>query len=155
MVQIYVHDTVPSPYPVYVYVHDTIPAPYPIYVHDTVPAPYPIYVHDTTYITEYITDTLWLSLHDTVYIHDTIYIYDTLATSSNQVESISAKIYGNNGQIIVEGANGKGVTLYSASGQLVATKQDDYSEVCFDAPASGVYLVKIGDFAPRKIVIKK
>ena len=130
-------------------IHDTIRVEVPTYIE------VPVEVHDTTYITEYITDTLWLSLHDTVYVHDTIYIYDTLATSSNQVESISAKIYGNNGQIIVEGANGKGVTLYSASGQLVATKQDDYSEVCFDAPASGVYLVKIGDFAPRKIVIKK
>ena len=121
----------------------------PVEIHDTVRVEVPTYIE----VPVEVHDTIEVSYP--VYVHDTIYIYDTLVTSSNQVESISAKIYGNNGQIIVEGANGKGVTLYSASGQLVATKQDDYSEVCFDAPASGVYLVKIGDFAPRKIVIKK
>ena len=156
-----------------VYIHDTTFVP----VHDTTY----VNVHDTTYITltdtvtntvydtitntvfdtvtntiydttvVYSTDTLWL--HDTVFVHDTIFIYDTIYVGVDEVETIDAKIYTSNGQIVVDGAERNTVCLYDVNGRILATKQDEYSPSHFDIPASGAYLVKIGNHAARKIVV--
>ena len=146
-----------------------------IYVYDTVYLP----VHDTTYFTltdtvtnivydtiintmydttvVYSTDTLWLTLYDTIYlpqyIHDTIYIHDTVEEGMDEVESVSAKIYLSNGQIVVDGAEGNMVTLYDVNGRVLATKQDLYTALRFDVPASGTYLVRIGNAPARRVVV--
>ena len=159
----------------YVPVHDTtyIDVPYPVHdtttVHDTtyVDVPYP--VHDTTIVTmtDTITfhdtttvfqiDTLWLTQHDTIYlpqyIHDTIIIHDTVVVGLGEVDAINVKIYINNGQIVIEGAEGNHVWLYDVNGRLLATKQDDYTPLRFDVPTSGTYLVKIGNHPVRKVVV--
>ena len=164
---VHVHDTT------YVPVHDTTV----VSIHDTTY----VNVHDTTYITltdtvtntiydtitntvfdtvtntiydttvVYSTDTLWL--HDTVFVHDTIYIYDTVYVGVDDVETISAKIYTSRQQIVVEGASGNTVWLYDINGRMLATKQDEYSPLHFDVPASGAYLVKIGKHPARKVVV--
>ena len=164
-----VHDTT------YIDIHDTTFVP----VHDTAY----VNVHDTTFITltdtvtntvydtitntvfdtvtntiydttiVYSTDTLWL--HDTVFVHDTIFIYDTIYVGVDEVETISAKIYTSNGQIIVDGTQGNTVWLFDVNGRVLATKQDEYSPLHFDVPASGAYMVKIGDHTARKVVVIK
>lgn len=136
------------------YFHDTIYLP--MYIHDTTIIP----IHDTTHIvlhdTSLVTDTLWLTLYDTVYIHDTIIIYDTVYVPQDgigDVETLNAKVYAHGGQIVVEGAEGKRVTLYDVTGQVLATRQDDYSPLRFEAPASGTYLIKIGAYPARRVVV--
>ena len=128
-----------------------------IYVYDTVHDTTINTIYDTTVV--YNTDTLWQTMHDTIYlpqyIHDTIYIHDTVFVGVNEVDVINAKIYTDNGQIVVAGAEGNTVWLYDVTGRILATQEDDYSQLRFDAPASGPYLVKIGNHPARKVVVIK
>lgn len=160
-----------------VYVHDTTT------LIDTVTLTEYVSVHDTTYITQtdtvtntitvydtitntvfdtiintiydttvvFNTDTLWL--HDTVFVYDTIYIHDTIVVGVGDVETVNAKIYTNNRQIVVEGADGNDVWLYDVNGRILAIKQDYGVPIRFDVPASGTYMIKIGDYSARKVVV--
>ena len=69
------------------------------------------------------------------------------------VDAMNAKVYTNRGQIVVEGADGNMVTLYDVNGRVLATKQDDYSLLRFDTPASGTYMIKVGNLPSRKVVV--
>ena len=71
----------------------------------------------------------------------------------DDAEVASAKVYSHHGQIVVEGAEGQPVTLIDAVGRQLATKRDEYTPVRFDVPTSGTYLVKIGDYAARRVVV--
>ena len=138
-----VHDTT------YVDVHDTTYVP----VHDTTYVP----VHDTTYIiqvdTLYLIDTLWR--YDTVTIHDTVYIYDTIYVGVDEVETSSAKVYVQDGQIVVDGAEGDRVALYDMTGRLLATRRESFQPLFFPVPATGTYLVKVGNRNIKKVVVVK
>lgn len=67
----------------------------------------------------------------------------------------SIKLYQRNGQIAVEGAEGYPVYLYDVMGRLLATRRETVQEVLLDVPASGAYLVKIGDAPARRIVVRR
>ncbi len=164
-----VHDTT------YVDVHDTTY----IDVHDTTY----IDVHDTTYIdvhdTSIVVDTLTLTQYDTVtntvydtvynyiydtvtitdtlWLYDTITIYDTVYITEqgiDEVEALNAKIYSNNGQIVVEGIYGVDVHIYDALGrQIEAVKRPDSQTIRFNVPSTGTYMVKIGNAPARRIVV--
>ena len=69
------------------------------------------------------------------------------------VDALNAKVYINNGQIVVEGSEGAQVWLYDINGRLLATKQDHCTTLRFDVQASGTYLVKIGNHPARRIVV--
>ena len=149
----------------FVSVHDTLTfldtIYLPQYFYDSIFVP----VHDTTVMlmNDTIVDTLWLYVHDTIllrdtvylpqYIYDTVYIHDSIYVGINEVEKINVKIYTNNGQIVVDGADGNRVCLYDVNGRMIATKQDDHLPLHFDIPSSGAYLVKIGDYHARKVVV--
>lgn len=105
-------------------------------------------LRDTIYDTIYVHDTLWL--HDTIIIHDTVYITQE---GIDGVDALNAKVYTSQGQIVVEGANGNNVMLFDVNGRVLATKQDDFSLLRFDAPASGTYMIKIGNHPARKVVV--
>lgn len=145
---VYVHDTTTLHDTLYVAVHDTIIAYVNVPVHDTVFAYIEVPVHDTVYLPQYIYDTIWL--HDTITIHDTIYIS---GEGIDGVDALNAKVYSCNGQIVVDGASGNTVTLYDASGRVLAIKQDNYSSLRFDTPVSGTYMIKIGNYLARKVVV--
>ena len=66
---------------------------------------------------------------------------------------MNAKVYTSHGQVVVEGAEGNMVTLYDVTGRVLATKQDDYSLLRFDTPASGTYMIKIGAYPARRVVV--
>lgn len=142
------HDTIYLPY----YVHDTTIMYDTLYttVHDTVIAYVNVPVHDTVfaYIEVPVHDTIWL--HDTITIHDTIYIG---GEGIDGMDALNAKVYSCNRQIVVNGASGNTVTLYDASGRVLAIKQDNYSLLRFDAPVSGTYMIKIGNYPARKVVV--
>ena len=65
------------------------------------------------------------------------------------------KLYQRNGQIVVEGAEGNPVYLYDVVGRLLATRRETAQEELLDVPASGAYLVKIGDAPARRIVVRR
>lgn len=142
-----VHDTVTNTE----YIHDTVT--HTEYVYDTVTNTE--YVYDTTLVT----DTVWLTVHDTLYlteyIHDTIYIYDTVYVGIGDVETIAVRLYQRDGQIVVEGTEGQPVAFYDAVGRIIHAIRQSDNQVIFDVPASGVYLVKVGDAPARRIVVIK
>ena len=169
-----VHDTT------YIDVHDTTYIDVPYAVHDTIYITLTdtvintIYdtitntVYDTVTNTVYdtidnfvydtltVTDTLWLTQTDTLWLHDTVIIHDTVYITQegvDGVEAMNAKVYSSNGQIVVDGAAGNIVWLYDVNGRVLATKQDEYMPLRFDAPASGTYLIKIGGHPARKVVV--
>ena len=102
---------------------------------------------DSTFTATFaVVDTLG-TIHDTIYIHDTVYV------GIDGVDAINAKIYTSHGQIVVDGSEGNHVWLYDINGRLMATKRDDHSPLRFDIPSSGAYLVKIGNYHSRKVVV--
>ena len=129
--------------------HDTV------IVHDTVT------ILDTVVITHNYHDTVTINnyIYDTIYLHDTIYIHDTIFVGGEgigDVKTIDAKIYARDGQIVVEGAEGMPVVLYDAVGRMLVARREDThggTPLRFDVPASGVYLVKVGDWPARRIVM--
>lgn len=144
----YIHDTAYLTQ----YVHDT--AFIYQYIHDTIVSYVNHYNHDTTFVNNYIYDTIYLYR----YIYDTIYIHDTIYLGGEGIEDIAllnARIYQRNGQIVVEGAEGYPVYLYDVVGRLLATRRETAQEVLLDVPASGAYLVKIGDAPARRIVVRR
>ena len=144
-----VHDTT------YVDVHDTTYIDVPYAVHDTTYIN--VYVHDTTIMFDTLTE--YFPVHDTAYIiqtdtlYDTIYIHDTIVVGVDEVDALNAKIYTTNGQIVVNGAEGNTVWLYDVNGRVLATKHDAYSSLRFDVPASGAYMVRIGNHPARRVVV--
>ena len=80
------------------------------------------------------------------------------------MEVLDARIYAQNGQVVVEGAEGYTVTLYDLNGRVLATHNkrdsnpaypipDAASPIRFEVPASGCYLIKIGNYPARKVVV--
>ena len=70
-------------------------------------------------------------------------------------DAIYAKVYFSQGRIVVEGADGNTVTLFDLNGRTIATKQYYGTAICFDVPASGTYMIKIGNRAPKKVVVMR
>lgn len=124
---------------------------------------------DTTQVndTVWIRDTAWvyssfvvydtLYVHDTVplYIYDTVYIHDTVYVGVNDVQTVNVKMYAADGQIVVEGSDGMAVMLYDAVGRLLATRNDGLSMQRFNVPTSGAYMVKVGKYPARRVVVVK
>ena len=107
---------------------------------------------DTMIFNTYTYDTVFISTHfyDTIYVHDTVYITEE---GIDGVETLNAKVYSNRGQIVVEGADGNPVTLYDVTGRVLATRRDEGMPLRFDAPVSGTYLIKIGNYPARRVVV--
>lgn len=144
----YIHDTAYLTQ----YVHDT--AFIYQYIHDTIFSYVNHYIRDTTFVNNYIYDTIYLYryIYDTIYIHDTIYLG---GEGLEDIALLNARIYQRNGMIVVEGAEGNPVYLYDVVGRLLATRRETVQEVLLDVPASGAYLVKIGDAPARRIVVRR
>lgn len=141
---LYIHDTITQHDTVLlnVTIHDTIIAYVNIPVHDTIYAYIEVPVHDTIYLPQYI--------HDTVWLHDTVYVTQT---GIDDKGILTAKIYQRNGQVVVEGVDGNTVTLFDVNGRVLATKQDFGTTIIFDTLASGTYMIKIGAYPARKVVV--
>ncbi len=162
------------------YVHDTTVVTNIEYVHDTTVVTNTEYVHDTTIVTNTVYDTVTNTLYDTItnteyiydtvtnteYVYDTLYVYDTIIIHDtvyiqengiDDVETTNIKLYQRNGNIVVEDADGgllPEVRVYDAVGrQMEVGTGNRQSSYQFYVPASGAYLVKIGDRPARRVVV--
>ena len=137
----------------------------PQYIYDTVTNN----VHDTTYITNMLNDTVFLpqyiydtvtnTLHDTIWntIYDTIYIHDTVyitETGIHELKVVTAKIYTQAGKIIVEDAGENAVYFFDSIGRILATRRSEEGRIEFTVPSMGVYMVKVGESAVKKVVVR-
>ncbi len=114
------------------------------------------YIYDTTIVT----DTLWLTLYDTVYITDTIVIHDTVYVPQDGIDEIQTaniRLYQCGSCIVVEDADGgmlPEVRVYDAVGRrLSGERRVEGGEFEMAVPASGFYLVKIGERPARRVVV--
>lgn len=74
----------------------------------------------------------------------------------NDVQTVvDVKMYAADGQIVVEGSDGMAVMLYDAVGRLLATRNDGLSMQRFNVPTSGAYMVKVGKYPARRVVVVK
>ena len=64
---------------------------------------------------------------------------DTTITDTAQVDTF----YTHNGRIMVDGAEGETLCVFSVLGKLVAN----------ESLSAGVYMVKVGDYPVRKVVV--
>ena len=149
-----VHDTVST------IVHDTVTT----IVHDTVTNT----IRDTLIVTDIDTvvvnnyDTIYIDYTDTIFIYDTVYIHDTVYVGIDDIQTVEARIYQREGQIVVEldeGSEPLDVRVYDAVGRLLATRNSEGvhggTPLRFDIPTAGVYLVRIGDRPARKVVVMR
>lgn len=149
---IVVYDTTIVPVTIYdtnvviVPVFDTMELTIPIFdtvffqVIDTTLAP----IHDTLYI------------YDTIYFHDTIYIHDTIMTGMGDMSIVETKVYVSQGDIIIEGAHVDRIMLFDINGRLLGVRRSSGNGVVrFDVPASGTYVIKIGNNMTKKVVVIK
>lgn len=83
----------------------------------------------------------------------TAYFAPINSQSIDEVEALNAKVYSSKRQIVVEGAVGNTVTLYDLSGHYLASKQDYGTAIRFDVLVSGTYMIKIGNYPARKVVV--
>ena len=60
-----------------------------------------------------------------------------------------------NRQIVVEEAMGAEVNVYDAVGRKLTSRISDTQKLYIDVPASGAYMVKIGEFLTKKVVVIK
>ena len=67
----------------------------------------------------------------------------------------AVKLYSKDNQIVVEGAQGADVVLYDAVGRRLAVRRDDFGAVRFEVPATGTYLVRVGQYPARRVVVVK
>ncbi len=174
----YVHDTTF----VNNYIHDTVYLTQYIYdsgaVQDSLLQRLTAYIdslmHDSSYVNDMMLDTLFryidshlpdtvvktdtLVVYETLYVHDTIYIHDTVYVTEEGIEDIQTsniRLYQRGGQVVAEGCEGCPLMLYDGIGRLLAERRETDGPVVFDVPASGVYLVRFGNAAARRIVVVK
>ena len=87
----------------------------------------------------------------TVTLHLTVV---TLQEGIDEADATAARIYAVGSRIVVDGAEGNPVYLYNAIGQLIKSQRKEEDGVMvIEAPAAGVYLVKVGAYPARKVVV--
>ena len=55
--------------------------------------------------------------------------------------------------IFIGGVNGLQVSVYSIDGRIIATKKSETEQVSIPVPSTGVYIIKIGEYITRKLVV--
>mgnify|MGYP002625874326 CR=1 FL=1 len=88
----------------------------------------------------------------TVTTNATYTAYFESTTGIGDVEGGTACVAVSGRHIAVRGAAGQPVAVYDATGRCLASRQDG-SEFTFEAPAAGIYLVRIGATAAQRVAV--
>lgn len=104
-------------------------------------------------------DTTTVTHGDTVYVYVTIHdtIHDTVCPEVNSISPTvisDINIYTVERQIVVEGAASMPVAFYDMQGRTLETKQSRNDQpVRFDAPATGVYMIRVANLPAQRVAI--
>ncbi len=80
----------------------------------------------------------------------TLMAYFSLIVGIDDVEDEGMNILATDGRIVVDGVEGRTVRVYDMMGRLLATS---VAGEAVAVPKSGVYLVKVGEAAAKKVVV--
>ena len=83
----------------------------------------------------------------------TAYFVPINSQGIDEMDTLNAKVYVSQGQIVVDGTEGNTVALYDVNGRLLARKEESGERSVFDVTASGTYMIKIGHYPARKVVV--
>lgn len=106
----------------------------------------------------------WTATDGTVLCSDTLYTIivtsDTTlnanfesVTGIDNIEAADFEVYSMDNRIIVKGAEGMPVSIFDVTGRLLGELGIQNSEFRIEVPAAGVYLVKVGNAAARRVVV--
>ena len=88
-------------------------------------------------------------------------IMSNIATNGNvgiqNIDMANINIFSKSGEIIVEGAAGKPIQVFDIMGRSISINNtSSYDEhISIPVPNSGVYIVKVGEYPSRKVVVVK
>ena len=91
-------------------------------------------------------------------------ILSNIATNSGNVgiqdnNLSNINVFTRSGEIIIENALGKTIQVFDIMGRIIYETTDTYSsyeeQISIKVPNSGVYLVKVGEYPTRKVVVVK
>ncbi|MBR6292776.1 MAG: T9SS type A sorting domain-containing protein [Bacteroidales bacterium] len=88
---------------------------------------------------------------------DTSFIaYFTEVTGIDGVGVKGLRVYAENHKLVIEDSEGVAVNVYDVMGNLVCSKPaEKRGTTALEVPSAGVYMVKVGDFPARKVVVVK
>ena len=75
------------------------------------------------------------------------------STGINDVEADNFTVSATEGTVVVLGAEGQQVTLFDVNGRMMSRKDNAAERVEFRVSNSGVYLVKVGNAAAKRVVV--
>ncbi len=81
------------------------------------------------------------------------FVSDSGPIGIGEADRQGIKVYADGSRIVVSGAEGEEACLYDMMGRLAAKGHVENGSITFDAPAAGVYIVRIGDYPVRRVVV--
>ena len=81
------------------------------------------------------------------------FVSDSGPIGIEEADKQGIKVYADGSRIVVTGAEGEEACLYDMMGRLAAKGHVENGSITFDAPAAGVYIVRIGDYPVRRVVV--
>ena len=106
----------------------------------------------------------WVENNDTVG-YNTVYTINNIdsdhyltavfvvSTGIDDVESDNVNVYSVDDMIVVRGAEGKQVVLFDVNGRMLSREANASERVEFRVSNSGVYMVKVGNAAAKRVVV--
>ena len=73
----------------------------------------------------------------------------------DDADMANVNIYGADGRIIVRGAEGKDVYVYDLNGRTVSSRMNAADAIEFRVAGTGVYLVKVGNAAAKRVLVAR
>ena len=70
-----------------------------------------------------------------------------------EVDGFDFQAYSVDGKIVVKGVENKDVNIYDVTGRNMKSVAKATETIEYIAPSSGVYLVKVGDSAVKRVVV--
>ena len=78
---------------------------------------------------------------------------DTVTEDIHSLLPNGIKVFSLGSQVIVEGADGLPVSLYDMQGRRLAIHREATATIRFEAPATGIYLLRIGSYPVRRVAV--
>ena len=86
------------------------------------------------------------------------YVYSIIALFEGEngiddADAVSINAYGNEGCIVLTGAEGREVRVYDISGRQLHHSRSAHATESYGVPATGIYLIKVTGVETKRVVV--
>ena len=156
-----VHGQYPDSYSVVISTTDDDTASFTIVARPLSPGEDSVWTMKSIDLTDYAGQGIYIAFHHVDYDNNYLFIDDISLSVSNATPQVGIEdagltdvdIYSANSAIYVRGAEGKSVYVYDLNGRVLHYEANATKNGVFRMEQTGVYLVKVGDAAARRIVV--